>query len=404
VYDGGPMTAIVWGSSVEAVEPRWPNLRSRWAQDVAVAAAVTALVLAVSGRIEPSPGDRRLDALAYVLIVVCGGVLALRRRFPVGVVLVIAGALALWLARGYVGGPVFATSWLALFFLGSAVDRRSALTTAAITSGLLVVVGVVADSSPGAMHGVYVGWAAAAVFLGDVTRSHRAHVAGLEERARHLEQTREEETRRRLAEERLRIARDLHDTVAHSMATINVQARAASRVIGQSPEQARDALLVIENASGEVLDELAAVLEVLRVDPDEEMSKAPTPGVGDLVDLVASARRAGLEVDLLGGADGFGDVPRSVGIAVYRIVQESLTNVVRHAGSSSATVTLTRDRDGTRSVEITDTGAGGHGTGPVGAGVGVRGMRERAETTGGELEAGPGPCGGFRVRATWPAL
>ena len=161
---------------------------------------------------------------------------------------------------------------------------------------------------------------------------------------------------------------------------------------------------MIENASGEVLDELAAVLEVLRVDPDEEMSKAPTPGVGDLADLVASVRRAGLEVELRGDADGFGDVPRSVGVAVYRIVQESLTNVVRHAGSSSATVTLTRDRDGTRSVEITDTGAGGNGTGTVGAGVGVRGMRERAETTGGELEAGPGPGGGFRVRATWPAL
>jgi signal transduction histidine kinase len=320
----------------------------------------------------------------------------------VATVAVIAVALAVWLGRGYVGGPVFVTLGLALFVLGGTASRRVAFITAAAALGLLVVVGEVADTSPGLlMHAVLVGWSATAALLGDVVRSRREHVAALEERARHLEQTREEETRRRLVEERLSIARDLHDTVAHSMATINVQAGAAAHVIDRQPEQAREALLVIQQASGEVLDELAALLQLLRVDPGEESVKAPTPGLEDLEELVASARRAGLDVTLRVD-EGFGDLPRAIGVAAYRIVQESLTNVVRHAGAASATVTLRRDSDGGRSVEILDDGGRTQGAATsAGSGVGIRGMRERAETTGGRLEAGPHPDGGFRVRAAW---
>lgn len=163
---------------------------------------------------------------------------------------------------------MFATLWIALFALGRTAPRRVAAISAAGALGVLVVVAEIAGTSPGLLvHALLVGWVAVAALLGDVVRSHREHVAALEERARHLEATREQETLRRLAEERLRIARDLHDTVAHSMATINVQAGAAAHVIARQPDRARDALVVIQQASGEVLDELAALLQLLRVAP-----------------------------------------------------------------------------------------------------------------------------------------
>jgi signal transduction histidine kinase len=402
-YDGGQMPAGVLRLTVELMRRVRSALQSAWLRDAGPPALITAVLLAVSGRVEPSEGDRLVDGLAYVLIAVCGASLTARRRRPVFAVAVIAIGLAVWLGRGYVGGPVFVTLWLALFALGATAPRRVVFVTAASALGLLVVVGEVADTSPGLLlHALLVGWSATAALLGDVVRSRRERVVALEERARQLEQTREEETRRRLVEERLSIARDLHDTVAHSMATINVQAGAAAHVIDRQPEQARDALLVIQRASGEVLDELAALLQLLRVDPVEESAKAPTPGLGELDELVASVRRAGLDVTLRVD-DAFGDVPRAVGVAAYRIVQESLTNVVRHAGSASATVTLRRDGAGVRSVEVVDEGDGHHARFThAGTGVGIRGMRERAEATGGQLEAGPRPDRGFRVCATWP--
>jgi signal transduction histidine kinase len=403
-YDGGRMPRGVRRLTVEAVERVRSALTVAWLRDVGPPALVTVVLLAVSRRVEPSEGDRLLDWLAYGLIVVSGGSLMVRRRRPVLVVAVIAVALAVWLGRGYVGGPVFVTLWWALFVLGEMASRRVTFVVATSALGLLVVVGEVADTSPGLVaHALLVGWSATAVLLGDVVRSRREQVAAVEERARQLEQTREEGTRRRLAEERLSIARDLHDTVAHSMTIINVQAGAAARVIDRQPNQAREMLLVIQQASGEVLDELAALLQLLRVDPDEDPSKAPTPGLGNLEELVASARRAGLDVTL-SVDDAFGELPRAVSVAAYRIVQESLTNVVRHGGAASATVTLRRDRDGGRLVEIDDDGDGTQPTASrVGTGVGIRGMRERAETTGGRLEAGPRPQGGFRVCATWRA-
>lgn len=384
---------------------RWPALDNPGARDLALAAVVTAGVMVLSGQIDPTGDDRPLDGVARAVILVCGGSLALRRQHPLAMVILNAGALAVWVARDYAGGPVFATSWMALFFLGAAVPRRTALVTALSTSTVLTAVGLGAGSGRGFVHGVYIGWSVAAVLVGDMVRGRRERMAALEERARQLEQAREEETRRRLAEDRLNIARDLHDTVAHAMATINVQAAAAARVIDRHPDRARDSLAAIQKASGEVLDELGSLVQLLRVDPGEA-GKAPAPGVGDIERLVASVRRSGLDVTLTAEGD-LADVPRPIGLAAYRIVQESLTNVVRHAGSAHATVTLRSSPHGELSVEITDDGDGGGGDGDgdgagAGAGVGIRGMHERAATTGGRLQAGPRPQGGFRVVAWWP--
>ena len=247
----------------------------------------------------------------------------------------------------------------------------------------------------------YLGWSAAAVFLGDALRNRRSYLRELEERARYLELTREQQARRQVAEDRLRIARDLHDSVAHAMATINVQAGAAAHVVDRRPEVAKEAFAAIRRASGEVLDELAAMLTLLR-DDGETAERAPTPGIDEVSQLVAATRDAGVPVSLL--LDGPTQlVPRPVGIAAYRIVQESLTNVIRHAGAQSARVTVRAGDDRGLVVEVCDDGFGprasiGAGSG---TGTGIRGMRERAESTGGRLEAGPGAQGGFTVRAEW---
>jgi signal transduction histidine kinase len=189
------------------------------------------------------------------------------------------------------------------------------------------------------------------------------------------------------------------------MATINVQAGAAAHVIDQRPEAAQDALVAIRQASGDVLDELAAMLRLLRED-DETADRAPTPGLEQIAALVETTRGTRLRVPLV--IDGpTAAIPRSVATAAYRIVQESLTNVLRHADASTALVTVHAGEDRSLSVEVCDDGAGiqreSAGVASAGTGVGIRGMRERATSTGGHFEARESPSGGFVVRASWDA-
>src|SRR5207302_3107643 len=181
------------------------------------------------------------------------------------------------LLRKYVGGPIFTTGWIALFALAWRVRRRDAFIAAAVLCAALIVASAIGGRTAPLIHLVFVGWSAAAVFLGDMLRNRRAQPAALEDRARHLERSREEEARRRVAEERLHIARDLHDSVAHSMATINVQAGVAAHVLDRRPEAAKEALTAIQRASAEVLDELAALLGLLREENDAA-DRSPTPG------------------------------------------------------------------------------------------------------------------------------
>jgi signal transduction histidine kinase len=289
----------------------------------------------------------------------------------------------------------------AQFALSLRTDRRTGLIGAVALGVVLGVAGAMATGGMTLLPMFYLGWSAAAVFLGDALRSRRSYLRELEERARYLELTREQEARRQVAEDRLRIARDLHDSVAHAMATINVQAGAAAHVVERRPEAAKEAFAAIRRASGEVLDELAAMLTLLR-DDGETAERAPTPGIDEISQLVTGARDAGVPVALV--LDGPTDlVPRPVGIAAYRIVQESLTNVIRHAGAQSAGVLVRAGDDRGLVVEVCDDGFGPRGSVGAGngAGTGIRGMRERAESTGGRLDAGPGAQGGFTVRAEW---
>ena len=229
---------------------------------------------------------------------------------------------------------------------------------------------------------------AAALFLGLWVASRQAAL-----------REKEEQARRAVDAERLRIARELHDVVAHTMATINVQAGVAAHVIDQRPEQAAEALQAIKQASKEGLRELRGILNVLR-QADESDDRLPAPRLAQLDELIENATRAGLptSVTVHGGVR---TLAPTVDLTAYRIVQESLTNALRYAGPTTARVTLSYTDDELH-VEVLDGGRGRVDSAPPNAGLGIAGMRERAEAVGGRLVTGPGPEGGFRVQAWLP--
>ena len=235
---------------------------------------------------------------------------------------------------------------------------------------------------------------AVVVVAGIAMANRRAYVASIQDRA-------EQDARRRIDEERLRIARELHDVVAHTMATINVQAGVAAHVLSSRPEAAAESLQAIKAASKEGLKELRAILNVLRQADDADPTQ-PTPGTAQLETLIAGARQAGLETTFTVTGEQV-PLPAAVDLAAYRIVQESLTNAIRHAGPATAAVSLGYHHDELR-IDVTDTGRGQSVSAAAGqsGGHGLAGMRERAAAVGGTVETGPGPGGGFRVAARLP--
>jgi signal transduction histidine kinase len=368
-----------------------------WARDTLVAVLASGLLVAVSVHIRPGTG-RPLDPLGFALLVAAGVSVGLCRRWPQVAVGVTTAVLSAFLIRHYPDGPVWLTGWIALAALSWRTSRRVALTSTAVMVAVLVVVAGLAGSDGVVLPTVYVGWTAAAVLGADALRSRRGYLAGLRERALAAEQTRESEARRRVAEERLRIARDLHDSVAHAMATISVQAGAAAHVLPRQPEAAAAALAVIQRASGDVLDELGAMLAVLR-DDTQQADRAPVPGAGQIARLAQTTTASGLAIAL--SVEGsLPDVPGVIGTAAYRVVQESLTNVLRHSQATTARVRLVSGPDSGVLVEVADDGPA-RPPATAGTGVGIRGMRERVVTTGGTFTSGPAPDGGFTVRAQW---
>jgi signal transduction histidine kinase len=242
------------------------------------------------------------------------------------------------------------------------------------------------------------------VLVGDAVRARRLSVVALEERARALEAGREEEARRRVAEERVRIARDVHDVVAHSLASISIQAGMGAHLLDRRPEDARAALEAIKQASREALTELRATLDVLRDPGAAPRSPTPTAGLAQLPALLASVEQAGVAVRSITAGEG-PPLDPAVDAAAYRIVQESLTNVMRHAGPCRVEVRATHS-PADLCVEVVDDGAGSAGApapGTPGSGHGITGMGERAALVGGRVTAGPrGDGPGFRVRAVLP--
>ncbi|MGB2567878.1 sensor histidine kinase [Micromonospora citrea] len=391
-----------------------------------VADAVLAVVLFVTSLLPLSPpgGPPRapLTAGAVLLAAVGCGALTLRRRHPLPVLAVATVAVVLAQLTGLARGPFVLVVAIAAYTVATRTDRRTAAAAGAASALAVGVAAVVTLGVPWLDPAVVVLllWFGVAVAFGDAVRSRRAYVAVLEERARRAEQTREEEALRRVAEERLRIARELHDVVAHHIALINVQAGVAGHLLRGQPDAAEEALGHVRAAGRTVLDELATLLGVLRGTEESDAPTEPAPSLNRL-DALVEGFSSGQPVRWTVAGQPR-PLPTAVDVAAYRIIQESLTNAHRHAPGAAVAVRLRYDPDGV-TIEVRDDGTpepaeadgdvvpDGHtgpGTAPAtgarpGAGLGLLGMRERAETVGGTFAAGPRPGGGWLVRAELPA-
>ena len=391
---------------MERVAAAWRRWSNSPLKDVAFAVLVAAALLAGTyGEGHPSSPSDTIQfrghhvpvppVAALLLVAIACLALAGRRRWPVTVLAVSTAAVAAFSLLGYVNGAALVAPILALYAAATQVSVRRAVAATVVTVVVLMVA-TGARNPFGQMSGggfdliPFLG--AAALFAGIAVANRRAYVASIHDRA-------QQDARRRVDEERLRIARELHDVVAHTMATINVQAGAAVHVLPTRPEAAADALQAIKAASKEGLRELRAILNVLRQADDADPTQ-PAPGTGQLETLVDGARRAGLETTLsVTGTPA--PLPAAVDLAAYRIVQESLTNAIRHAGPAQAAVWLSYGDDELR-IDVSDTGRGKPPGVSEGAGHGLVGMRERAAAVGGWVETGPSPGGGFRVAAGLP--
>ncbi len=350
--------------------------------------------------------NRDPDAFGVLLLVALGTLLAIRRRWPIPVLWLGALALIPYWILDYVDSGATVIILVLLYTVAANCERDRALPHVLAVTTLLVVVmvvGVIAseeDLPAIAVVGNIVIFATAWI-LGDSVRNRRAYLAEVEARAERAEADRESAARRAVQEERTRIARELHDVVAHSVSVMVVQAGAARRVLDRHPGQTAESLGIIERTGRNALDELRRVLGVLRSE-DAHASTEPQPTAGDVAGLVRQWSEAGHPVQLrVDGAPA--DLGPGVGLTVYRVVQEALTNVMKHAGPATATVDL-RYRPDAVTIVVTDDGRGpAADIDPVpSAGQGLIGMRERVELFGGELKVGPRPGGGFQVRATLP--
>jgi signal transduction histidine kinase len=396
------------------------------AQDLLLALFVT--VMQVQGTVSRTIRDPEsvlrpladLGHLGYVLLIAGGAVVAVRRRWPVTVFATTALASLVYYALDFPDGPGWLGLFVAVYTLTALGDGRRSLVTAGVGIAVLAVCWLIAAADvepPAAIGWVFfrIGASVMSAALGESVRSRRFIAAEALERAELAERTREQETRARVDEERLRIAREVHDTVAHAIAVINVQSGVTAHVLDKRPERAREALEAIEQTSARALQEMRAILGVLR---DTDDARVPHPGLGQIGELTTEALEAGLTVDLEETSPP-PPVPTAVGSAVYRILQESITNVIRHVGPTRVTVALDYGAD-TVEVRVTDEGPrGGSGTGgaalhtgedragdglagPDEPGRGILGMRERCQLLGGELDAGPLSGGGFAVTARLP--
>jgi signal transduction histidine kinase len=336
-----------------------------------------------------------LDAGAFTLLSLGPLALVLRRRYPRAVLAFVFLVTLGYVARDYPQGPNYVSLVVAFVAAVVAGDRLAA--GAALVAGWAMYLWLPAALGHTGLPTVLAALAIAAWLL--VVFAGAEGLRARRERAAQAKEARAREARRKADEERLRIARELHDVLAHNISLINVQSGVALHLIDEQPEQARSALTAINQASADALREVRSVLGVLRGNR-EQPPLAPTVGLDQLHELVARAATAGVEGELrVSGVRR--SLPASVDLAAFRIVQESLTNVVRHAGAGAATVELAYE-DGELRVQIDDDGRGTGSLSEDGAGSGIAGMRERAAALGGAFQAGPLPAGGFRVLARLP--
>jgi signal transduction histidine kinase len=371
-------------------------------------AAVVALAISIVITASQESGSKDPDAFAYLLGVAIAAPLLVRRRWPLAVFLISVLLVIAYHALDY---PA----------IGLAVPLAPALYTAARAGHVRAVILVFAGlelwalgwrtlsegesvvSAIGTQTLFEVSLVAALLLLAEALRTRRAWANEVHERIRLRELDREREAERRVEQERLRIAREMHDVLAHTIAVIGVQAGVAAESLADAPDQARASLRTIREKSWEAMAEIRATLGVLRESHDGA-PRSPAPGLSQLEELVgvAAGTEVQVEISVTGAAR---PLPAVVDLTAYRIVQESLTNVLRHAGATHARVAIRYEPD-VLVVQVDDDGGGSPTNGGRSApdGHGLAGMKERASAIGGRLEAGPAPGAdrGFRVRAWLP--
>ncbi|MGH4033065.1 sensor histidine kinase [Actinomycetota bacterium Odt1-20B] len=402
-----------------------PRPRGRWWREAAVTATAFALCL-LGGVLRDDDGPLSPPSLAaYVIAVVSSAVLPLRHRAPLAAMAVTTASGMLVPPLGLLLSPlIVAPAVITAFSYARTVrnERRAAIAVLLISAALLLA----ATPLFGALSwkdasrvGAVAAFPLVAGVLGRSVQNRRAYLAAVEERALRAEESRDSEARRRVAEERVRIARELHDLVAHQITLANAQATVAAHLFDTRPEQTRKSLKELVETTGDALDDLRATVGLLRQTDDGDAAgpAEPAPGLAQLPTLLASFRRAGLEVSV--HQEGTArPLPPGVDLTAYRIVQEALTNVTKHAGSGTAQVRIDWDRDRV-TLTVADEGGGRGGSGSRDArtapgtsteaghadrapGYGLIGMRERATAIGGHLSAGRRPEGGFLVSTQLP--
>jgi signal transduction histidine kinase len=370
--------------------------------DALLAVLLCAMSLTIAGI---WPGQRPLDLLGVLPL--GGGCLALavRRRWPLAVLCWSVALLVPYQFLHYRHEAAIPAALVALYTVGRTGGRRRSITVTLLVAAIITVTmplvstgGLPVLALTGAL-----GWVAAAVAAGYAVRNRRAYVEEILDRAERAEHTREHEAQRAVTQERLRIARDLHDLLAHSITLIGVQSGVAAHLVANPARPVDRAVLTqsldtIAQACRDARQELRATLSVLReTGADPLTSLEALPSEAGLAQLVDSVRATGLSVGLQ-QQGGEAPLEPAVGAALYRITQEALTNVIKHSGADQAHVTVERLPQHLR-ITVTDNGSGGE---PAPGGYGILGMTERARSVGGALTAGPRRCGGFAVTALLP--
>ena len=391
--------------------PREPG--RAWVFDITLTAVLLVLGVVLLFTYRPDDGIdyREPDALGVLLIVCWTAPLAFRRVAPLPVALLLAGLNLPFLYRDYSAPSAAVVALIVIYSLGAYTTfLRGLAGLAALYSTTVLYVVVVSDRYPDAEGVGVVGMAFitlgffGAWAIGRSVRGPRIYAREQEERADQLERTLEAELRAALAEQRGQIARELHDVVAHHVSVMTVQAAGARRMLDRDPVRSQEALAAIEATGRSALAEMRRIVGVLRgpsADVPDTSRRSPQPGLADLPELVEQFASAGLTVSVTTSGPEH-TLPLGIDLTAYRIIQEALTNTLKHAGTGEASVAL-RYAPAELEVLVTDSGAGRQAAAPVERpGHGLLGMRERIALYGGELSAGNRPGGGFEIRARIP--
>ncbi|WP_443060389.1 sensor histidine kinase [Streptomyces sp. NBC_00459] len=409
---------VGWGERIMTAITRDPRSAPHALRNdvlLALTGAVMATALALltdGGESRPDTLDQggRPDGLGWALLLGAYVPIVWRRRRPMPVLVAVVALVVPYHALDYNHNAPTPAAYIALYTVAVTGRPLRTIATGVVVLGIALSVMLTVSMHQAVELLRISGWIAAVLFFGIDVRFYRQYVSAIVERAERAERTREEEARRRVAEERLRVARDLHDLLAHTITLVGVQTAVAAHVLAADPDRLDRAAVArslddIAETCRTARGELRTTLEVLREGQGAGDGRGPLPGLAGLSDLAETARASGAEVELEVRAD---EVPPAVGAAAYRIVQEALTNAVRHGGREDLTVrVLLYGGEGALRVEVTDDGVGEDGVGengdaPADCGFGLVGMRERARSVGGTLDAGPGENGGFTVRAVLP--